>query len=585
MTSRSSEAQCQARRRHHRAEAAGVSVVADASCAAGGIGCFEDKCRICKNWNSSKSSVYRWCTEFGLPQVTAPPTASPTVMTPTPTTPGPSTQTTPYPTTLTPTTPVPKTPAPTTLAPSTLAPKSPTPTPTPTPTTVIPTEKPIGGHLSVSECIFVASAGDAAAGIRVVTDTTCVGGGIGCFESVCRFCRASYSDRSSAFLSCDQFNVGFTQAQTATPTSTPAVVPATATPATPAPVSRTCAQAVSPGDRGVGISAYDDATCLLDSGVGCFQGVCRYCKTRNTPQSQHFRSCDGTVPASTPAAPTPVSVAPTPTPAVATRAPVTSTPAPEATPTPASVMTPTLVPVTPSVAPIKSTAEFILSVSLGDQNVRISAYCDTSCKTHPGLGCFLDTCRLCKTRDSDQSKHLLPCPTSAATTTPTPTTAKPTTPAPTTSALTTPTPTAPALNEPTGGSLSVDTCPPPSAADVFLATSVVADARCLSQSLPGCFAGCRRCATVPTHKNSYLQSCDIPVVCPLPLGRRCQRSAFTPTSAARLVASAVATHSAASARPRLSLRGRSRTTSCAQPSRNAPRGSACKKRTSEPSRS
>lgn len=45
---------------------------------------------------------------------------------------------------------------------------------------------------------------------------------------------------------------------------------------------------VSEGDKAVGISAYSDNTC---PGLGCYDTNCRYCKTTDTPQSNHFLPC------------------------------------------------------------------------------------------------------------------------------------------------------------------------------------------------------------------------------------------------------------------------------------------------------
>uniref|UniRef100_K3W7B2 Uncharacterized protein n=1 Tax=Globisporangium ultimum (strain ATCC 200006 / CBS 805.95 / DAOM BR144) TaxID=431595 RepID=K3W7B2_GLOUD len=36
-------------------KAVGIDVVADARCVAGGIGCFRDTCRYCKNWDIPQS--------------------------------------------------------------------------------------------------------------------------------------------------------------------------------------------------------------------------------------------------------------------------------------------------------------------------------------------------------------------------------------------------------------------------------------------------------------------------------------------------------------------------------------------------
>ncbi|OWZ06424.1 Sporangia induced hypothetical protein [Phytophthora megakarya] len=82
-----------------------------------------------------------------------------------------------------------------------------------------------------------------------------------------------------------------------------------------------CASRVSIGDQNVGISAIEDASCR-NGGVGCFpDGICRYCQTFASPQSNNFVPCSsvGTntqPPASTSTPPTAVPTATTPVPAV-----------------------------------------------------------------------------------------------------------------------------------------------------------------------------------------------------------------------------------------------------------------------------
>lgn len=103
----------------------------------------------------------------------------------------------------------------------------------------------------------------------------------------------------------------------------------------------------SSGDQDAGISAIDDATCTA-GGTGCFQDVCRYCKTRDTSQSKHFVGC-----------------------------PTYAAPA-------------TVIPIAPTTAVCAS------SLSLGDQGAGIDAVADASCKDG-GTGCFADgTCHYCR---------------------------------------------------------------------------------------------------------------------------------------------------------------------------------------------
>ncbi|KAG7391916.1 hypothetical protein PHYPSEUDO_003122 [Phytophthora pseudosyringae] len=86
--------------------------------------------------------------------------------------------------------------------------------------------------------------------------------------------------------------------------------------------AETCADQVSSGDKGVGISGEYAPTCPSAGGVGCFgEDGCRFCKIFNTTQSAHLIACATTSSAS---------VTPTVTPAVA----------PTGTPSPVSASTP-----------------------------------------------------------------------------------------------------------------------------------------------------------------------------------------------------------------------------------------------------
>ncbi|GAB9467896.1 hypothetical protein Gpo141_00005227 [Globisporangium polare] len=170
-------------------------------------------------------------------------------------------------------------------------------------------------------------------------------------------------------------------------------------------VDAACANTVSSGDQGVGISAIDDASCR-NGGVGCFADVCRYCKTRDTIQSSNFVQCPTFV-----ASPQSVS---------------TSKPAPASVPVPVSAPASTPAVVAP-------TGTCAATVSVGDQGVGISAVTDASCKTGGGVGCRADSvCRFCKTKESTQASQFLWCNSfatfgSTASITTTPVTPTPTT--------------------------------------------------------------------------------------------------------------------------------------------------------------
>ncbi|CEG39509.1 glycoside hydrolase family 17-like protein [Plasmopara halstedii] len=54
-------------------------------------------------------------------------------------------------------------------------------------------------------CTQVVSSGDAAVGIKIVTDTSCAnGGGAGCIGDVCRFCQERPTEQSSKFITCTE---------------------------------------------------------------------------------------------------------------------------------------------------------------------------------------------------------------------------------------------------------------------------------------------------------------------------------------------------------------------------------------------
>ncbi|GMF58482.1 unnamed protein product [Phytophthora fragariaefolia] len=59
--------------------------------------------------------------------------------------------------------------------------------------------------LVVSTSVCEVSSGDAAVGISAVMDTSCLYGGLGCFNDHCRFCKVSSSVQSAAYVDCPQF--------------------------------------------------------------------------------------------------------------------------------------------------------------------------------------------------------------------------------------------------------------------------------------------------------------------------------------------------------------------------------------------
>ncbi|EGZ28814.1 hypothetical protein PHYSODRAFT_389324, partial [Phytophthora sojae] len=206
--------------------AVGINIVTDTSCSAGGLGCIDNVCRYCKTTDTPQSSHLNTC-----PTISA-----------------------------------------ATTAPATIS----------------------------KLCSATVSDGDAAVGISIITDATCASGGLGCIDSVCRYCKTKSTDQSAHLGSCSDYSSTSTTAPTVT--TTPAVTtsaPATTSPAvaTSAPATTTasgtttysipldCYQTVSSGDKSVGLDILTDIRCG-DGGVGCVDSVCRFCKRFETAQSQ-----------------------------------------------------------------------------------------------------------------------------------------------------------------------------------------------------------------------------------------------------------------------------------------------------------
>ncbi|GLE09298.1 hypothetical protein PINS_up020907 [Pythium insidiosum] len=140
---------------------------------------------------------------------------------------------------------------------------------------------------SAQTCTVTTSSGDLAAGAFVITDASCVNGGLGCFGDVCRFCKYFESDKSSHLLPCSNFG--------------DVVVPTTP----PVDLNATCNQHASSGDLAVGVNMETDIACV-SGGLGCIaDSVCRLCKVRDTPQSRHLQPCVN--PQATPTPPAPAS--------------------------------------------------------------------------------------------------------------------------------------------------------------------------------------------------------------------------------------------------------------------------------------
>jgi hypothetical protein len=281
------------------------------------------------------------------------------------------------------------------------------------------------------------SSGDAAVGISAITDTSCLYGGLGCFNDHCRFCKLTATVQSEAFVNCTDYN-----STAGSSTDAPAD---TATSASSTTVDTDgCTLVPAAGDVEVGISIGADPTCSA-GGLGCINGVCRFCRIRTTTKSASYPDCallgtsaagSGTdaptdTPTATPAATTETPATTTETPATTTETPATTTEAPAATtpdatseaPT-ATVETPAATTETPSVtseAPVPTTdvpasttaapvaeTTCTITASVGDAAVGIDIATDATCSAG-GVGCINEVCRFCKVMTSIQSAAFLDC--------------------------------------------------------------------------------------------------------------------------------------------------------------------------------
>ncbi|OWZ24336.1 hypothetical protein PHMEG_000656 [Phytophthora megakarya] len=220
--------------------AVGIKIVTDTSCNTGGIGCIDQVCRFCRVTTTPQSASFVECTT--IQSTTAPRTASPTTASPTTISPA-------------------KTPTATTSAPGTAI-----------PSTVV--------------CTTTAAAGDIAAGINIFTDVTCVSGGLGCIDNVCRFCKTKSTTQSASYPDCSTIGGTTVQAPVATPAPTPTAVTSSSTPS----IIFDCLRTVSSGDKGVGLDVVSDIRCS-EGGTGCLDEVCRFCKRFDTVQSQSYLDC------------------------------------------------------------------------------------------------------------------------------------------------------------------------------------------------------------------------------------------------------------------------------------------------------
>ncbi|RLN66139.1 hypothetical protein BBP00_00002394 [Phytophthora kernoviae] len=468
--------------------AVGVTIVEDASCASGGLGCITDVCRFCKVTTSIQSAPYIDCAliKGGSPKSEAPVISTITQDNVSTAAPGTTTDT----------------PTVTTSTGSASAPAANAPG---------GCHRPVGNirqlydafqlrsspgcpgcHYYIPTCFghgrtsyirtrsYPIRDGDKSVGIRVIDDKSCSAGGLGCTNDHCRFCKILETAQSSGFEKCSTYGVEF-------PTMAPLV-------------TSTGVCAVSSGDAAVGISAMTDVNCLY-GGLGCFNDHCRFCKVRSTTQSEAFVDCldngSGSVTSSATSAGTP-----SPPSGSATSSGTSSTTA-------------------------DSTACSLVPAD-GDVEVGISIGTDATCSAG-GLGCINNVCRFCRVRTTIKSAVYTDCAllgTSGATTeTPAPPTGTPdatsdtptvTTEAPSTSTetpgATTETPTeAPVSTDAPAGTTEAPAATNcsilPSVGDSAVGINIITDATCSAGGI-GCIDKiCRFCKVTTSTQSAAFLDC------------------------------------------------------------------------------
>ncbi|KUF97435.1 Apoptosis-inducing factor B [Phytophthora nicotianae] len=232
-------------------------------------------------------------------------------------------------------------------------------------------------------CSETVSDGDAAVGIKIVTDSSCSSGGLGCIDQICRFCRVTTTAQSASFVDCATIAGTPTTAAPATtpaPTKTPALttVAPTKMPApTSAPSTTICTIIAAAGDVDAGINIVTDTTCA-SGGLGCIDNVCRFCRVSSSTQSSGYVDCAAITGTTTQTLPT---SAPTPAPTPSTK-----------------VASPAIV------------FECSRTISSGDKAVGLDIASDIRC-SEGGTGCLDEVCRFCKRFDTVQSQSYVDCST------------------------------------------------------------------------------------------------------------------------------------------------------------------------------
>ncbi|KAL4155847.1 hypothetical protein PRNP1_007948 [Phytophthora ramorum] len=368
--------------------AVGISAIADPTCLYGGLGCFNDHCRFCKLESTAQSEAFVDCTASNSTDGTS--TEAP-------------------------------------VDPTTSAPSTTVDTDGDVPTSEVPTADNVDGSdvldFSTDDSDF-SDASDAETPVSTTDVSTETPSATTAVPDVT-------TEAPTATVETPAATTALPDATTEAPTATTAAVVPDAT--TEAPAQPTCPQKASEGDAAVGINIITDTSCS-SGGVGCIDGVCRFCKVTTTTQSAAFVDC-ATVPTTTEAptevptespteAPTETPTeAPTETPTEAptetpTEAPTeTPTEAPTETPTEAPTETPTEAPTeTPTEAPTETPTEApsgatcTQTVSEGDAAVGIDIVTDASCSAG-GVGCIDNVCRFCKATETQQSSAFEDCST------------------------------------------------------------------------------------------------------------------------------------------------------------------------------
>lgn len=384
-----------------------------------------------------------------------------------------------------------------------------------------------------SNCTATITEAEAAAGVWLVSDLTCVSGGTGCSGTTCRYCQTRSTPHSQGLLECSNF--GYSTSTSAVSTTSASGnshstsgSSASGTDANadgngddffwPEPPSgsfldgsssdpfgqtdalASCTMTVSSGDAAVGLQIVTDSTCA-NGGLGCASSLCRFCKYFETAQSTVYVTCTSL--GFYFATPTPATTSATPmtTTATTTSTPVTTAPTP--VPTTTAPVTTTATPVTTTGTPVGTRAApaivltCLQTVSSGDAAVGIDMVTDISC-FDGGVGCLSNICRYCKRWSTTQSTGFVNCSSIDTTigfditfvalpvfATPPPTTTSPATTIPT---------------------LTSATCSV-SSGDAAVGLSAYVDATCASGGL-GCYSGtCRFCRMWTTTQSQVYYIC------------------------------------------------------------------------------